>query len=245
MDENDERDGSDKGDGRVDEVFGNRPKRRARTPNSIPQDSHQSHSSHRSHSTESNEPLLVRHRDYRTLISYQKSAVVYDITFRFCQRFLTRGDRTIDQMVQAARSGKQNIVEGSKIAATSRESEIRLTNVARGSLEELLEDYYDFLRVRDFCVWEKDSKEAKYVRKLGAASLMTFELFREIVESRSAEVVANVAICLIHQTNYLLDRQIKKQESVFLEDGGLRERMTRKRSQARDRNARPEEENGR
>src|SRR3954470_24685233 len=89
------------------------------------------------------------HGNYRDLLSYQKAEVIYDLTFRFCQRFLTKGDRTIDQMVQAARSGKQNIVEGSKAAGTSKEMEIKLTNVARASLEELLNDYQDFLRVRN------------------------------------------------------------------------------------------------
>src|SRR5215212_2350501 len=104
--------------------------------------------------------------NYRALLSYQKAEVVYDLTFRFCHRFLARGDRTIDQMIQAARSGKQNIAEGSKAAATSSEMEIKLTNVARASLEELLVDYQDFLRVRDLRLWDKDSKEARFVRTL-------------------------------------------------------------------------------
>src|SRR6202045_3921740 len=107
---------------------------------------------------------------YRDLYAYHKAEVVYDLTYRFCQRFLSRGDRTIDQMVQAARSGKQNIVEGSKAAGTSKEMEIKLTNVARASLEELLVDYRDFLRVRDLRLWDKDSKEAKFVRRLGKKS---------------------------------------------------------------------------
>jgi four helix bundle protein len=97
----------------------------------------------------SEEKLLPPHGNYRELLSYQKAEAIYDVTFRFCQRFLCRGDRTIDQMVQAARSGKQNIVEGSKASVTSTETEIKLTNVARASFEELLEDYRDFLRVRD------------------------------------------------------------------------------------------------
>src|SRR5436309_5322259 len=111
--------------------------------------------------------FLPPHGNYAALLSYQKAEVVYDLTFRFCQRFLTKGDRTIDQMVQAARSGKQNIAEGSKAAVTSAELEIKLTNVARASLEELLIDYQDFLRVRDLRLWDKDSKEARFVRKLG------------------------------------------------------------------------------
>jgi four helix bundle protein len=112
--------------------------------------SHDSHGSHNSQSL-----ILPPRGDYQTLLSYQKSEVVYQITFRFCQRFLKKGDRTIDQMVQAARSGKQNIVEGSKAATTSKEMEIKLTNVARASLEELLEDYRDFLKVRDLPIWAK------------------------------------------------------------------------------------------
>jgi len=178
--------------------------------------------------------ILPPRGDYQTLLSYQKSEVVYQITYRFCQRFLKKGDRTVDQMVQAARSGKQNIVEGSKAATTSKEMEIKLTNVARASLEELLEDYRDYLRVRDLPIWDKQSREAAYARKLGMTSPLSFEVFREFTETRPAEVVANIAICLIHQANYLLDQQLKALEKSFLKDGGLRERMTRARLQARD-----------
>ena len=177
--------------------------------------------------------ILPPRGDYKTLLSYQKTEVVYQITFRFCGRFLKKGDRTVDQMVQAARSGKQNIVEGSKAATTSKEMEIKLTNVARASLEELLEDYRDYLRVRDLPIWDKQSREAAYVRKLGMSTPLSFELFREFTETRPAGVVANIAICLIHQANYLLDQQLKALEKSFLKDGGLRERMTRARLQAR------------
>jgi len=160
--------------------------------------------------------------------------VIYDLTFRFSQRFLVRGDRTIDQMVQAARSGKQNIVEGCKASGTSKETEIKLTNVARASLDELLEDYKDFLRVRDFVLWDKESRSARYVRSLGSKTNVTYETYREFVETRPAEVVANIAICLIHQANYLLDRQIHRLEEDFLKEGGLRERMTRARLHSRE-----------
>src|SRR5262245_4458904 len=136
-------------------------------------------------------------------------------------------------MIQAARSGKQNIAEGGKAGGTSRETEIKLTNVARASLEELLVDYQDFLRVRDLRIWTKDSKEARYVRKLGAAADVSFEAYREFVETRDAEVVANIAICVIHQANYLLDKQIRRLEQDFLKEGGIRERMTKARLQAR------------
>jgi four helix bundle protein len=111
--------------------------------------------------------FMPPHGGYRTLLGYQKAEVIYDLTFRFCQRFLAKGDPTIDQMVQAARSGKQNIAEGSQAAGTSKEMEIKRTNVARASLEELLVDYQDFLRVRDLSRWAKDAKEAEFVREGG------------------------------------------------------------------------------
>ncbi len=192
-----------------------------------------------SHDSHAPSPLLSPRGNYQTLLSYQKSEVVYEITHRFCRRFLPRGDRTVDQMVQAARSGKQNIIEGSKAATTSKEMELKLTNVARASLEELLEDYRDYLRVRDLAVWDKESREALFVRQLGRRTPLTFAPFREFVETRPAEVVANIAICLIHQTNYLLDRQLQGLAEGFLQEGGFRERLTRARLQARDEQRRP------
>jgi len=173
--------------------------------------------------------LLPPRGDYQTLLSFQKAEVIYDITFRFAHKFLSKGDRTIDQMVQAARSGKKNILEGSKAALTSKETEIKLTNVARASLEELLDDYGDYLRVRDLPIWDKDSKEARYVRQLGRKTPQSFEHYRGFVESRPPAVVANIALCLIHQTNYLVDKQIRRLEKDFLKNGGLRERMARAR----------------
>jgi len=175
------------------------------------------------------EGVIPPHGNYRELLSYQKAEVVYDITFRFCHKFLARGDRTVDQMIQAARSGKQNISEGSEFSGTSKETGINLVNTARASLEELLEDYEDFLRVRDLPLWPKDSKEAKYVRQLGNKAHVTFESFREFVETRPPEVVANITICLIHQTNYLLDQLKRRWKKDFLAEGGIRERMTRAR----------------
>jgi four helix bundle suffix protein len=177
--------------------------------------------------------FIPSHGNYRDLLSFRKSEIIYDLTYRFCQRFLKRGDRTIDQMVQASRSGKQNIVEGSKASGTSKEMEIKLTNVARASLEELLADYRDFLRVRDFPIWEKDSKEALFVRRLGSKPYASYETYRTYVETRPAEIVANIALCLIHQANYLLDQQLRRLEQDFLKEGGLRERMTRARLQFR------------
>jgi len=183
----------------------------------------------------SEEGFLPQHGNYEELLSYQKSEVVYDLTFRFCGKFLKTGDRTMDQMIQAARSCKQNIVEGSKAAKTSKEMEIKLTNVARASLEELLQDYKDYLRVRDLRLWDKDSKEAQYARRIGRGQRASYEHYREFCETRPVETVANIAICLIHQTNYLLDQQLKWQEQNFLKEGGLREKMTQARLESRKR----------
>jgi four helix bundle suffix protein len=177
--------------------------------------------------------FLPPHGHYRKLLSYEKAEVVFDLTYGFCKRFLSKGDRTVDQMIQAARSGKQNIAEGSVASGTSKETEIKLTNVARASLEELLVDYQDFLRTRGHPIWTKVSKEAVYVRKLGNKSPANYEVYRTICESRPAEVVANIAICLIHQANYLLDQQIRRLEEEFLKEGGIRERMTRARLRSR------------
>ncbi|MBI4026769.1 MAG: four helix bundle protein [Verrucomicrobia bacterium] len=185
------------------------------------------------------ERLLPPHGGYENLISFQKARVVYDATARFCDRFVDKRSRTHDQMIQAARSGKQNILEGSRASGTSKETEIKLTNVARASLEELLEDYRDFLRTDGSVQWEKDSKEALFVRQLGSRKPVSYETFREFVETRPAPVVANIVISLIHQTNYLLDQQIRRLEQDFLKEGGLRERMTRARLAARANQQRP------
>ncbi len=159
----------------------------------------------------------------------RKPRIIYDATVRFCDRFISIKSRTHDQMVQAARSDNKNIVEGSRISGTSKETEIKLTNVARGSLEELLGDYKDYLRQRGHKLWDKNSREALYVRKLGKKDNLSYEDFREFIESRPPETVANILICLIHQANYLLDQQLRRLEKDFLKEGGLRERMTRAR----------------
>lgn len=165
--------------------------------------------------------------------------IVFDATVRFCERFFNKYDRTIDQMVQAARSGKQNIIQGSKASGTSKKTEIKLTSVARSSLEELLEDYHDFLRTRRLSLWDKDSKAAKAVRRLGVQKQMSYETYQSYVETRSPETSANVIICLIHQANYLLDKQLQQLEKDFVQHGGLSERMTQARLRCR-RNPRPE-----
>lgn len=214
----------------------------AKNGNNDLHDSHSSHSSHQSPppvAAPSDDRVIPPRGDYQTLLSFQKAEVIYDITFRFANKYLSRGDRTIDQMIQSARSGKQNILEGSKAGTTSKEMEIKLTNVGRASLEELLRDYLDFLRVRDLTLWDKDSKEARFVRNLGRKTPQTFELYREFVETRPPEVIANIAICLIHQANYLIDQQLKTLEKEFIEQGGLRERMTRARLNYRNRHRKP------
>lgn len=184
------------------------------------------------------ESFLPLRGNYRELRSYRKAEVVYDLTQVFCARFLRRGDRTIDQMVQAARSGKQNIVEGSKAAKTSAEMELKLVGVARASLEELLIDYEDYLRTNRAPAWSKDSKEAQYVRRLGRNPELKFDDIRDFAETRPGPVVANIALCLIHQANYLLDQQLRRLEQDFLREGGLRERMTKARLESRARRER-------
>jgi len=188
-----------------------------------------SHGNYSSHPSHDSHPILPPRGDYQTLHSFHKAEVVYDLTFRFAHKYLARGDRTVDQMIQSARSGKKNILEGSKAALTSKETEIKLTNVGRASLEELLDDYRDYLRVREHREWDKNSREALYVRRLGRKVPQTFELYREFVETRPPEVIANIAICLIHQANYLIDQQLRRLEQDFVKEGGLRERMTRAR----------------
>jgi four helix bundle suffix protein len=177
--------------------------------------------------------FIPPHGGYEQLLAYRKSQIIYDATVRFCDRFIDKRSRTHDQMVQAARSGNKNIAEGSQMSGTSKESEIKLTNVARASLEELLGDYRDYLRQRGYAQWDKNSREALFVRKLGARNSESYESYRSYIETRPAETVANILICLIHQANYLLDQQLRQLEQEFLQAGGLRERMTRARLAAR------------
>src|ERR1043166_8319979 len=121
------------------------------------------------------ERFIPAHGGYEDLVSFRKARVIYDATVWFCGRYLARSDRTNDQMIQAARSGKQNILEGSLASGTSKKTEIKLTSVARASLDELLEDYRDYLRVRGLRLWEKNSREALFVRRLGGAGNVTYE----------------------------------------------------------------------
>lgn len=178
--------------------------------------------------------FIPPHGHYQELLSYKKSAIVYSATVKFCERFINIKDRTYDQMIQAARSGKQNIIEGSKASGTSKETEIKLTNVARASLEELLEDYKDYIKNRKEVIWDKDSKEALYVRKLAYTKDESYEnTYEQFIETRSGVVCANIILCLIHQCNYLLDQQIRRLEEDFIKNGGLRERMYQARKNYR------------
>jgi four helix bundle suffix protein len=166
---------------------------------------------------------------YRNLLSYQRAEIVYDATVRFCARYFDKRDRTVDQMVQAARSGKQNIIEASVASGTSKEMEIKLTNVARASLEELLADYRDFLRLRGHAEWSKDHAYARRLAQLLRRPGASYETLRPAVEHADPEIAANSIVGIIKVTTYLLDRQLKSLEAAFLREGGLRERMTRAR----------------
>ena len=173
-------------------------------------------------------------------MSYKKALIIYDATVLFCRRFLQKGDRTVDQMIQAARSGKQNIVEGTMASGVSSETELKLTGVARASLEELLEDYKDYLRVNALSLWDKDSKAATTIRNLGRQKNESYESYRQYFEERSAGTFANIMICLIYQCNYLLDRQIASLEETFVKNGGIRERMLKARLAERAKENRPD-----
>ncbi|MBI4690172.1 MAG: four helix bundle protein [Nitrospirae bacterium] len=174
--------------------------------------------------------LIPPHGGYRNLRSYQTAELVYDATVVFCDRFIDKRSRTHDQMVQAARSGVQNIAEGSMASATSKKTELKLTGVARTSLEELLLDFQAFLRQKGLCIWAKDSPDALAVRR---------KKLSDISDLSDPEVAANTLICLINQASYLLGRQLQKLEQQFLNEGGFTERLYRVRSQVRDGRKKP------
>lgn len=173
------------------------------------------------------------HGGYRNLLSYRKAEIIYDATCYFTRRIYKQSDRTIDQMVQAARSGKQNIIEGSMASGTSKETEIKLTNVARASLEELLEDYRDFLRINGFAEWSPEHPYAFRLRELNRLPDAEYSTFKKGIEHKEAEISANVIIGLIRVCSYLLARQIRYLEQEFVSEGGLRERMTKARLKQR------------
>ncbi|NCC93996.1 MAG: four helix bundle protein [Opitutae bacterium] len=191
--------------------------------------------------------LIPPHGGYRKLLSYKLAALLYDATVPFVERYIDRRSRTCDQMVQAACSGVANIVEGSEAAATSQKTELKLTNVAKASLEELLFDYQAFLRQRGLPEWPPDSREALEVRNSRPESLAALRrlMARLVKESsdgsdpsdksdKKAEVAANTMICLVNQCTYLLHRQLADQEERFLREGGFTERLYRERSARRE-----------
>lgn len=175
--------------------------------------------------------FIPPHGGYRKLQSYQMAEIVFDATMQFCKRFIDRFSRTYDQMVQAARSGKQNIAEGSMASGTSRKTELKLVGVARASFEELLLDFEDYLRQKGSSLWEKDHSQAKTIRKLAFEANRSYRTYKTYLEVSPPEVAANTMICLIHQTNYLLDQQLRALEKGFLTEGGFTERLYRARSQ--------------
>lgn len=178
--------------------------------------------------------FIPTHGGYRSLFSYQKAEIIYDGTVYFTNRFFHKYDRTVGQMVQAARSGKQNIAEASMASGTSKETEIKLTNVARASLEELQIDYEDFLRTQKLPLWEKEHRLVNRLRELNkSAPKPTYQTFQKAIEHESPEICANTMISLIKICTYLLKQQIKQLEIAFIKEGGLRERMTKARSDER------------
>ena len=165
--------------------------------------------------------------------SFQMSEIVFDGTVRFCDRWIGRRSRTHDQMVQAARSGKQNIAEGSMASGTSKKIELKLVGIARASLEELLLDFHDFLRLNHLPLWGKDHPGARTVRRLAYRENRSYRTYRTYIESQDPETAANALICIVHQTNFLLDRQLKQLEHQFLKEGGFTEKLYRTRVWAR------------
>ena len=182
-----------------------------------------------------NKDFIRQDNNYRTLKAFQKAECVYDVTYYFANKFLQKGDRTIDQMVQAARSGKQNLAEGNIDGVTSKEMEIKLTNVNRASLHELLLDYEDYLRVRGLEQWPYNDPRCAQTREFCKRHLDS-AVYREKIKDRSDETIANIAITLIHQCDVLIKGLIEWQKKNFLENGGIKEEMYRARKAWQQRN---------
>ena len=178
--------------------------------------------------------LIPPHGGYRELQSYRMAEIVYDATTVFCDRFINRRSRTHDQMVQAARSGKQNIAEGCMASGTSKKTELKLIGVARASLEELLLDFQDYLRQKGLSLWGKDDPKAREARALCYRKDRSYMTYKTYIEG-APEIAANTMVCLIHQANYLLDQQLRALEKEFLNEGGFTERLYRTRTQMRNR----------
>ncbi len=182
-----------------------------------------------------NKDFIRQDNNYRMLKAFQKAECVYDVTYYFANKFLQKGDRTIDQMVQAARSGKQNLAEGNIDGVTSKEMEIKLTNVNRASLHELLLDYEDYLRVRGLEQWPYNDQRCVQTREFCKRHLDS-AVYRKKIKDRSDETIANIAITLIHQCDVLIKGLIEWQKTNFLENGGIKEEMYRARKAYRDNN---------
>lgn len=172
--------------------------------------------------------LIPAHGGYRNLVSFQMASIVCDSTYYFCNRWI-KDFKLKEQIFGAARSGKQNIAEGSMVSGTSKKSELKLVGVARGSFEELLQDLEDFLRQRSLSLWGRNHPKAAKIRSL---AYMANKSYMTYIES-DAETCANTIMCLTHQTNYLLDRQLRALEKQFLEEGGFTERLYKQRSACR------------
>lgn len=176
--------------------------------------------------------LIPNKGNYRELLCYRKTEAIYDITYHFAKHYLTVGDRTVDQMIQAARSGKQNIVEGYAAGATSAESELKLFNVAKSSLQELLIDYEDYLRTRGLPRWEKESEQMRCAQQLGREHNDT-EFWMNIIRTRDAGTIANIAIVLIYKADYMLYKYLQATSERFVAQGGFREKLTHTRLEQR------------
>ena len=189
-------------------------------------------------SSQSNQPsqkitFLPKHGHYRNLRVYQVTEIIYDITYYFAHRYLAKGDRTIDQMVQAARSGKQNIAEGNQAATTSSETEIKLTNVAKASLEELLDDYEDYLRVRHLEQWGALHPRYEAMRTY-ARSESIKSTYAQHIRKMNDEEIANLCITLLHQSSVMLQRLLETMQHRFVTEGGIKERMFKARTDYRN-----------
>lgn len=194
------------------------------------QSSQSSQFSQSSQSSQSSSPItfLPQHGHYRHLRVYKVTEIIYDITYYFTQHYLQKGDRTVDQMVQAARSGKQNIAEGNQAAATSSETEIKLTNVAKASLEELLDDYEDYLRVRDMQQWSNLHPRYDKMRQY-ARSQQIIKDYGQTIRRMNDEEIANLCITLIHQASFMLHKLLITMQNRFVTEGGIKERMFQSR----------------
>jgi len=177
--------------------------------------------------------IIGPHGGYLGLKSYRGSEIIYDATVVFCDRFIDRRSRTHDQMVQAARSGKQNIAEGSMASGTSRKTELKLVGVARASLEELLIDYQDFLRQRAMPLWPMADSRVQTIRRLAYMPDKSYKTYESLL--KTPESAANTLVCLVHQTNYLLDQQLRQLDQQFQKEGGFTEKLYRYRSENRSR----------